>query len=89
MTDKLVKISRVKREEASVNRRKKFVELAEKRTVNAIKAIRVISKLGNRNAYEYSDDDVRKIVKALNEEIDSMKRKMTSTGRSDSVNFKL
>ena len=70
-------------------KRDKFVALAEKRTVNAIKAIRVIGKLGNRSAYEYDDEDVRKIVKALNDEIEALKLRMKSTKRSDGVDFKL
>ena len=36
------------------NKREKFVELAESRTRNAIRAIRIIAKLGNKNAYDYS-----------------------------------
>lgn len=70
-------------------KREKFVKLAESRTVNAIKAIRVIGKLGNRNAYEYDDADVRKIVKALNNEIEALKNRMSSTKASDGVDFKL
>jgi predicted nucleotidyltransferase len=89
MAEKIVKLPSETSGESAVSKREKFIELAEKRTVNAIKAIRVIGKLGNRNAYEYDDDDVKKIVKALNDEIETMKRRMTSTGRSDSVNFKL
>ncbi len=72
-----------------VAKRAKFVELAERRTVNAIKAIRVIGKLGNRSAYEYSDSDVTKIVKALNDEIETLKTRMKSSGRPESINFKL
>jgi hypothetical protein len=70
-------------------KRTKFVQLAEKRTVNAIKAIRVIGKLGNRSAYEYEDDDVKKIVKALLDEVEALKARMRSTKRADGVDFKL
>lgn len=70
-------------------RRDKFVELAEKRTVNAIKAIRVIGKLGNRTAYEYDEEDVRKIVKALTDEVESLKNRMKTTKRGTDVEFKL
>ena len=54
-------------------KREKFIELAENRTVNAIKAIRVIGKLGNKNAYQYDDSDVNKIIRALNKEVDALK----------------
>ena len=58
-------------------KREKFVELAENRTRNAIRAIRVIGKLGNKHAYEYDDSDVSKIVRALSKEIDALKARMT------------
>ena len=70
-------------------KREKFVELAEARTRNAIKAIRVIGKLGNKSAYEYSDVDVKKIVSALNREIEAMKSRMSATGSKDTVDFSL
>jgi len=70
-------------------KRQKFVELAERRTRNAIKAIRVIAKLGNKSAYEFSESDVRKIAGALSKEIDALKVKMLATGGNDSVDFKL
>lgn len=70
-------------------KRDKFVRLAENRTVNAIKAIRVIAKLGNKNAYQFDDSDVNKIVKALNREIESLKARMSSSGAKETVDFKL
>lgn len=73
----------------TTNKREKFVELAQKRTVNAIKAIRVISKLGNKAAYDYSEHDVAKIVKALNKEVEALKARMTSKGSRETVEFEL
>jgi ribosomal protein L7/L12 len=70
-------------------KRQKFVELAEKRTINAIKAIRVIGKLGNKNAYQFDENDVNKIVKALNKEVEALKARMSTTGGKESVDFKL
>ena len=70
-------------------KREKFVDLAESRTRNAIKAIRVIAKLGNKNAYEYSEADVKKIAMALNREIEALKARMLSTGGKEPVDFKL
>ena len=71
------------------SKREKFVKLAEGRTVNAIKAIRIIGKLGNRNAYEYDEADVRKIIKALNDEIEALKTRMRTTKSSDGVDLRL
>jgi hypothetical protein len=70
-------------------KREKFVVLAENRTVNAIRAIRIIGKLGNRNAYLFDDSDVQKIVRALSKEVDALKVRMSSTGAKESVEFKL
>lgn len=78
-----------KRTEKSKEKRQKFIELAERRTRNAIKAIRVISKLGNKSAYDYDDADVRKIANALTKEIEALKVRMSSTGSKEAVEFNL
>ncbi len=71
------------------DKRKKFVELAEKRTTKAIHALRLVGNLSNKNNYEYSDTDVKKIVKALDEEIKDMRRRFgEGTGSAEPV-FKL
>lgn len=70
-------------------KRQKFVELAEARTKNAIKAIRIIGKLGNKNAYEFTEADVKKIALALNKEVEAMKARMSQTGGKDTVEFSL
>jgi hypothetical protein len=89
MTSEVVRMEKPKSAKNSSGKRDKFVELAQKRTVNAIKAIRVIGKLGNRSAYEYVDADVAKIVKALNDEIEALKARMKNSGRKDAVDFRL
>lgn len=71
------------------SKREKFVQLAESRTVNAMKAIRVIGKLGNKSAYEFDESDVRKIVAALSREIEALKARMTSPGGKETIDFKL
>jgi hypothetical protein len=71
------------------NKRDKFIALAERRTINAIRAIRVIGKLGNPFAYEYGESDVKKIVAALTQEVEDLKQKMARKGAKASVEFKL
>ena len=71
------------------NRREKFVKLATARTKNAIKAIRIIGKLGNKNAYEYSDADVKRIASALAKEIDAMRARSSHSGGKEVVDFEL
>jgi hypothetical protein len=71
------------------DKRKKFVELAERRTKTAIKAIRTIAKLGNRHAYNYTEADVKRIAGALSHEVDALKSRMLSTNGKEAVDFKL
>jgi ribosomal protein L7/L12 len=73
----------------NTDRREKFVELAQNRTKNAIKAIRVIAKLGNKNAYDFNEADVNKIAKALTREVEVMKNRMLSTSGKETVDFTL
>lgn len=75
--------------EAGSDRREKFVQLAESRTINAIRAIRVIGKLGNKSHYQYDESDVKKIVNALSKEIDALKARMSNKGGKAEVEFKL
>ncbi len=70
-------------------KRAKFVALAETRTVNAIRAIRVIGKLGNKSAYEYDDADVKKIISALSKEVDALKARLVQKNGKAEVEFKL
>lgn len=74
---------------SKADKRDKFVELAESRTINAIKSIRVIAKLGNKSAYEYTEADVKKIAAALTREVDALKARMMQSGTKDSVEFTL
>jgi predicted helicase len=89
MLDKTDSETKEKASTKAIGKREKFVELAESRTKNAIKAIRVIAKLGNKNAYEFTEADVSKIAKALIREIELMKARMSSTGSKELAEFKL
>ena len=64
-------------------------QAAESRTGNAIRAIRVIGKLGNKSHYEYTETDVKKIVGALSREIEALKARMGDKSGRDEIEFKL
>ncbi|OWY13515.1 hypothetical protein B6V73_17150 [Thioclava sp. JM3] len=70
-------------------KREKFVRLAEGRTRTALDAIRKIGNLSNKRAYEYDDQDVKKIIKALREATSDLERKFNSSSSGDTENFKL
>ena len=69
--------------------RKKFVELAEKRVRRAIKDIRLIGNLSNRSNYSYTDEDARKIHKALRSAVEEVKARFDSKGDDHEIEFKL
>ena len=70
-------------------KRTKFVKLAEGRTQLALDAIRKIGNLSNSRAYDYSDADVKAIVKALREATAEIERKFSSSTGETQNKFKL
>lgn len=71
------------------NKRNKFVELAEARVNRAIKDIRLIGNLANRSAYEYGDEDTKKIFRAIQKEVESAKARFTGDTGGKDGEFKL
>jgi len=71
------------------NDRKKFVELANRRVSRALKSIQLIGNLSNRSNYDYSEDDVAKIFKALQDETSACRKKfdLAAKKRQGSTNF--
>ncbi|MDE2102117.1 MAG: hypothetical protein KGL39_33030 [Patescibacteria group bacterium] len=55
--------------------RQKFVDLAQKRVSKAMKDIQLIGNLSNRSNYDYTEDDVAKIMKALTDELSACRKK--------------
>jgi uncharacterized protein YceH (UPF0502 family) len=70
-------------------KRQRFVKLAEGRTQEALNAIRKIGNLSNKRAYEYTEADVRKMVKALRDAVSDIERKLDSSGPEPTSSFKL
>ncbi|GFM91117.1 hypothetical protein [Pseudomonas cichorii] len=71
------------------DKREKFVRLAEQRVNRALNDIRLIGNLSNRNAYSFADDDVKKMFKALQKELDQAKSRFTDSEGASSGDFKL
>lgn len=69
--------------------RGKFVSLAEKRVQRTIKDVRLIGNLSNRSNYVYTEDDVRKIYRALQKELNDMKARFDRRGEASDVEFRL
>lgn len=71
------------------DKRGKFVELATNRVNRTVKDIRLIGNLSNRSAYEYSEEDVKKIAKTLQRELDLMKQRFTGSNQGPDGEFSL
>jgi hypothetical protein len=55
--------------------------LARKRVSRALKDIQLIGNLSNRSNYDYTDEDVAKIVKALSDEVAACRKKFEVAGK--------
>lgn len=54
------------------SRRERFEDVAQRRTNNALNSIRLIANCANKHNYEYSRDDVQKIINALKREVSDL-----------------
>ena len=67
----------------------KFVELANKRVNRAIKDLQLVGNLANKTNYEYTDEQAKKILRALQQEVDLLKQAFSSTGEPQKSEFRL
>jgi hypothetical protein len=67
-------------------KRDAFTRLAERRTNAVLDKVRVLGNLSNPYAYEYTDDDVRMIFSAIEQELKTTRLKFQGTRRKE---FKL
>jgi hypothetical protein len=70
-------------------KREKFVRLAEQRVNRALNDIRLIGNLSNRSAYSFSDEDIKKIFKTLQKELDQAKTRFSDAENAAGGDFKL
>lgn len=70
----------------SETKREKFIRLAESRVNSTIKQINLIGNLSNKCNYDYTKEDVDKIIKTLKKSVSDLEIKFTSKNRSE---FKL
>ena len=67
----------------------KFVELANKRVNKTIKDIQLIGNLANKQNYEYTEQQAKKIIKALQQELDEVKHTFANSNNSTKKTFVL
>lgn len=71
------------------DKRAKFVQLANQRVARAIDQIRLIGNLSNRAAYDFTEEDTKKIIKALQKAVDTTKARFADRGEAGEQSFSL
>jgi hypothetical protein len=72
-----------------VNKHQRFRGLAESRTNKAIEAIMRIGNLSNRQIYDFEEQEVRKIMRALKEAVSLVESRFESPRGKGGGGFKL
>lgn len=67
----------------------KFIELANKRVNKAIKDLQLVGNLANRQNYEFTDEQSKKIIRVLQQEVEQVKQCFQSTEEAGRGEFKL
>jgi hypothetical protein len=71
------------------NKRQKFIEIAERRVAKAMKDLQLIGNLANKRTYDFEEDDVKKIFRTLQSELDTAKKRFEMTSDNPIRVFKL
>lgn len=66
-----------------------FKRLAEKRVTETVKKMRLIGNLANKNNYEYSDEQAKKIITTLESELKLLKNRFKEEEEGVDYKFKL
>ncbi len=61
------------------SKRDKFVRLAEKRMDNILKGIELMGNLSNTNNYEYTQEDLNKIIRTLKTAVSDLEHTYNAT----------
>lgn len=69
-------------------RRERFMKIAEKRVNKILEDFRLLGNCSNKGNYEYTDEEVERIFKAIDKEYAALKKKF-SDGGTKREGFKL
>lgn len=73
----------------AADKREKFVKLAEQRVNRTLREIRLIGNLSNRSAYTSTEDDVKKIFRTIQKELDAARARFGDGEGSGGASFRL
>jgi len=66
----------------------KFQRLAEKRTNDVINKLRLISNLANRRNYDYTDEQVLEMFRAIENELKYSKKEFSQESNEENSSFR-
>ena len=64
-------------------KREAFRRLASRRTETVVERIRILANCANTQLYEYSEEDVKKIFRAVDRELRAARTKFANSQRSN------
>lgn len=64
------------------NKQERFKRLAANRTEAVLEKLRILSNCANTQLYEYSDDEIKKIIKAIEEQLSIVRARFQKKKRS-------
>ncbi|HMJ69645.1 MAG TPA: hypothetical protein VK508_12145 [Cyclobacteriaceae bacterium] len=68
-------------------KRERFLSVGGRRVHKVLESLDKLSKCSNRNNYEYSDEDVIKMMKAIKEKVKILEAAYTSNTKSATISF--
>ena len=67
------------------SRKTRFKRVASDRTNKVLNALRILWNCANKSAYEYTDEDIWKIFKTIEQQVKTMKSKFISKNKKFSL----
>lgn len=64
------------------NSRERFLEVAEARTNSVLNRIRILGHCSNKQLYEYNPEEIHKIFRTIEKQLNQTKQKFSATGRA-------
>jgi light-regulated signal transduction histidine kinase (bacteriophytochrome) len=71
----------------STAKRDRFITVAGRRVQKVLDDLESLSKCANKSTYEYSDEEVKKMMKAINEKVALLKAAFSANSKSGKQTF--
>jgi hypothetical protein len=71
----------------STAKRDRFITVAGRRVQKVLDDLESLSKCANKSTYEYSDEEVKKMLKAINEKLASLKAAFSANSKTGKQTF--